>query len=347
MIEDFENFVQIDESFIVVLDSRNATTVHSQNGDNSDLTFKLQSPIQQPFNAINQKASVLNFTCPYSQYVINDTNNVLGISFDTTGTPYYNANYTAPYKSFYVKLKHGNYNAYTFITELVNQFNILSNRYGSQNPLGLFTISFDVQRHKYTLSNNTFYFFISQNLIFTNFFDTVFPSSSFYTIGDVMGFDNTQTYYSKPATESESLFSAPFSITMPYPVNFSGLQSFNIHIENIKTYNLPYQAKNLILSKNNLQEFQNYSKGNIACSIPVNCDPMEIIFYEKIGQFAFSIKDEQIDTLRINLRDDLGNLLQLNGQNWNMTIEFILTKHVEKKTRNFYSILQNPYPRFE
>jgi len=341
MIEDFENFIQVDESFIVVLDSRNATTINSQNGDNSDMTFNLQTPIQQPYNAINLKASVLNFTCPNSQYVINDSNNVLGISFDTRGTPFYNPNYTCQYDAFYILLNNGNYNAYTFITEMTNQFNILSNRYG--NSLGIFTILYDTNTNKYTLVNDTFFFYISQNVVFANFFDTVFPKESFYTIGDVMGFDNTKTYPSAPATYN----GPPFSIVMPYPVNFGGLQNFNIHIENIKTYNLPYQSKNLILSKNDLQEYQNYSKGNIACSIPVNCAPMEVIYYQKSSSFAFSLKDDLLDTLRITLRDDLGDMLQLNGQNWNMTIEFILTKHIEKKTRNFYSILSNPYPRFE
>jgi hypothetical protein len=345
MIEDFENFVQVEESFLVVLDSRNATEENSSYGYNSDLSFKLQTPIIQPVNSLNLKANVLNFTCPNSQFVINETNNVLGISFDTEGTPYYNANYTCQYDAFYILLNVGNYNSYTFITELTNQFNIISNRYN--NSLGGFSVSFDTITNKYSLHNNTFYFFISQNVIFDNFFETVFPKDSFYTIGDVMGFDNTKTYFSTPASQSGNLFSAPFSISLPFPVNFSGLQNINIHIENLKTHNVPYQAKNFILSKNNNQEYQNYSKGNIAASIPVNCKPMGVIFYDKIGQFSFSVKDEQLDTIRIALRDDLGNLLNLNGQNWNLTIEFILTKHIEKKTRNFYSILSNPYPRFE
>lgn len=343
MIEDFENFVQVDESFLVVLDSRNATDNNSTYGYNSDLTFNLQTPIIQPINAINLKANVLNFTCPNSQFVVNETNNILGISFDTTGTPFYDPNFTSPYDSYYLQLNVGNYNAYTFMTEFVNKFNILSNAYGN---LGICSLSYNTITNTYTLVNDTFYFFISQNLIFTNFFESGFTKDSFYTIGDVMGFDNTKVYNSI-ATEVNGSLVAPFTLNFPFPVNFSGLQNLNIHLENIKTYNVPYQAKNFILSKNKKQEYQNYSKGNLACSIPVNCKPMEIIFYEKMGQFSFTVKDEQLDTLRIALRDDLGNLLQLNGQNWNLTLEFILTKHIEKKTRNFYSILSNPYPRFQ
>lgn len=346
MIEDFENFIQVDESFLVVLDSRNATEENSTYGYNSDLTFKLQTPIIQPVNAINLKANILNFTCPNSQFVVNETNNILGISFDTTGTPYTNTGYTSQYINYYVQLNVGNYNAYTFQNEFLNELNLLGIAYGS---LGNFVFEYDTLTNRYALVNSDFYFYIFQNIIFTNSnFNQVFPTDALYRIGDVIGFDNTKKYSSSLTYDSiTSTYVLPYRIQFPFPANFSGLQNLNIHIDNIKTYNVPYQAKNLILSKNNFQEYQNYSKGNLACSVPVNCKPMEIIFYEKMGQFAFTVKDEQLDTIRISLRDDLGNLLQLNGQNWNLTLEFILTKHIEKKTRNFYSILSNPYPRFE
>jgi hypothetical protein len=349
MIEDFENFIQTDESFLVVLDSRNATVDNTTNGDNSNLTFNLQTPIKQPINTINFKASVLNFTCPNSQYVINDTNNYLGISFDTSGTPYSNATYGAQYLSFYVKIPNGNYNAYTFSKQLIIELANLSRLFGPEGSglfgLGVFGVSYNETTSKFTIINDTYYFFISQNIIFNQFYNVNFNEKIFYTIGDVMGFNNTKTYKSAPFFEGTLL--PPFGIELPYPVNFGGLQNINVHIENLKTYNLPYQAKNLVLTTNNKQEYQNFSKGNIACSVPVNCKPMEVIFYQKTSDFAFTIKDEQIDVITIALRDDLGNLLKLNGQNWNMTLEFILTKHTERKTRNFYSILSNPYPRFE
>lgn len=347
MIEDFENFVQVDESFLIVLDSRNATEDNSTYGYNSDLTFKLQTPIIQPVNAINLKADVLNFTCPNSQYVINESNNVLGISFDTTGTPYTNTGYNALALSFFVPIPPSNYNAYTFIDVMVDVFTDLTDIFGF---FGNFSIQYSPLTNRFTLINDTYYFFIDQNILFSStFYPAIFKvDSGLLRIGDVMGFDNAKTYTSTPVSQSGNSYSAPFFIAMPFPVNFSGIQNINIHVENFKTFNVSYQAKNLILTKNkNTQEYDNNSRTNIACSIPVNCKPMEVIFYDKIGQFAFSVKDEQIDTIRITLRDDLGNLLQLNGQNWNLTLEFILTKHIEKKTRNFYSILANPYPRFE
>jgi hypothetical protein len=364
MIEDFENFIQVDDSFIVVLDSRNCTINNSTNlADNSNLTFNLQTPIIQPVNTLNLKASVLSFTCPNSQYVINNTNNTIGISFNIAGTPLVNfPSYQAPvangFEAFYVTVANGNYNPYTFSTALVNSFNILSDRYPYNNgpSLGIFSLDYNEITGRFSLANDRYYFYVSQNRIFNQFFNDVFPSSVFYTIGDVMGFDNTQVYTSTPVLDSSGnviidgttgLPKTPYTLNFPYPVNFGGIQNINIHIENLKTYNIPYQSKNFVLQKNNLQEFSNFSKSNIACSIPVNCPPMSVIFYQKIGQFDFTVKDETIDKLQIVLRDDLGNYLQLNNQNFNLTIEFVLLKHIEKKTRNFYSILSNPYPRFE
>jgi len=348
MIEDFENFIQTDESFLVVLDSRNATNDYSQkNGDNSNLSFKLQTPIIQPVNAINIKASVLNFTCPNSQYIINDTNNAIGISFDTSGTPYTNPSYEFAYTDLIVPLATGNYNRITFLSQLKTQLDLLANRFGTnQYSFGIFTVYFDETTNRISITNDRFYFFISQNVIFNKVFPTLkFDTSKFYTIGDVIGFDNTKTYKSFQIQNNDSTYS--YVLFFPFPVNFGGLQNLNIHFENFKTYNVPYESKNFVLQKNSNQEFSNYSKANIACSVPVNCSPMEVIFYQKIGTYAFTVKDEQIDTITIALRDDLGNFLRLNGQNWNMTIEFILTKHTERRTRNFYSILNNPYPVFE
>ena len=342
MIEDQENLIEIENSFIVVLDSRNASLNNSPDAYNSDLTFNLQTPILAPPNLTNSTASILCFTCPNSQYVVNNLNNLLGISFNSTGSIYSNTGYTAPYTDFYVKLRVGNYNVNTFQTELLYQLNVISTKY---NISGNFSMSYNNNTYQYTLQHDTWYFYISQNIIFTNF-DTSFPNNSFFTIGDIMGFDNTQKYTSYTTNIPVSLL-PPFAITFPYPTNFGGLNNINIHLENIKTDNVPYQVQNKVLQINNKQEYLNFSKRNIATSVPINCNPNEVIYYQKLGSFEFSIKDEIIDNLRISLRDDLGNLIQLNNQQWNMTIEFNFKKLVQRKTRNFFSILSNPFPQYQ
>lgn len=343
MIEDQDNLIEVDNSIIIVLDSRNATSNNSPNAYNSDLTFNLQTPIIAPPNLINSTASILCFTCPNSQYVVNDLNNTLGISFNTTGTSYINNGYTAQYTDFYVTIANGNYNATTFKTALENRLNYILSRYGID---GNFSMTYLTNTYQLTLQHSLYYFYVSQNVVFSTFADNF--NSTFFTIGDIIGFDNTKIYKTNPvAFDMNNNAIPPYNLTFPYPTNFGGLNNINIHLDNIKTDNVPYQVQNKVLQINNKQEYGNFSKRNIATSVPVNCNPNEVIYYQKLGSFEFSIKDEIIDNIRITLRDDLGNLIQLNGQNWNMTIEFNFTKLIQRKTRNFFSILQNPFPVYQ
>ena len=64
------------ESFLVVLDSRNATTFN--NGDwKSDVTFDLQDSIRQSIDTISMQVVISSFTCPVSFYQINVSNNLI------------------------------------------------------------------------------------------------------------------------------------------------------------------------------------------------------------------------------------------------------------------------------
>ncbi len=96
------------ESFLIVLDSRNATTYN--NGDlMSDITFDLQDAIQiDPKTTIECSITVLSFVCPVSFYQINNTNNILMLSI---------ANVIHK-----ILIPYGNYNSSTFI----NYFKTLS-----------------------------------------------------------------------------------------------------------------------------------------------------------------------------------------------------------------------------
>ena len=53
-----------------------------------------------------------------------------------------------------------------------------------------------------------------------------------------------------------------------------------------------------------------------------------------------------IDKLDIQLTDDLGNLIQLNNQHYNLVLEFTVTRLQHKKTRNFFEIMNNPFPKY-
>ena len=317
MLEDVDNLIEVEERILLSLDSRNATVLN--NGYNlSDITFKFIEPFIQPHNALNIKGSVISFSCPNSQYIINSTNNAFYFTLQSSLGPF----------DHQVILVNGNYNASTFITMFINQLNT----YASPNYPNQWSMTVNSNTFQYTLVNAYYSF-------------TIHPFQSFLgnnvlisRIGDVIGFDNTQTYVST-LTSSNT-----YSYTFPFPCNFGGLNSFNIRIPNIKTHSLQYlNATNQTIYNSTLITNTNQ---NIAISIPVNCNPGEVIYFSKIANFEFLIQEEIIDKIDIQLTDDLGNFIQLNNQHWNLTLEFCITRLQHRKTRNFFEIIHNPFPQF-
>jgi len=123
---DIDNLITLKDSFIVVLDSRNASQY--LNGDyNSSVRFLFEEGMYFPDNNIQITCSVLNFICPNSIYIINETNNLLSLTIVGVTTNYY--------------ITYGNYNATNFITYLLS---IL--------PTG-FTISLNSVTNMFTLTH--------------------------------------------------------------------------------------------------------------------------------------------------------------------------------------------------
>ena len=71
-------YVLVNESFLVILESRNANS-HLNDSFNSSIYFEFQDPIQQDDYTILKSCSVLNFSVSNSIYNINETNNYLFI----------------------------------------------------------------------------------------------------------------------------------------------------------------------------------------------------------------------------------------------------------------------------
>ena len=100
---DTNELITVKNSFLVMLDSRNAT--RWINGSwNSSVYFEFDEPIRIPRDTIQCQCSVLSFSCPNSLYVVNETNYLLSITLN--GTLH---NYNIPF---------GNYNAVNFISTL-------------------------------------------------------------------------------------------------------------------------------------------------------------------------------------------------------------------------------------
>ena len=124
------------ENFLVVLDSRNATTL--QNGSyNSSIYFDFNEPIRMPKNCLKMMCSVLHFQAPNSIYNINENNNILYITMNSIKTTYI--------------LQKGLYNCNNFMTYLLS---ILPSS---------FSISINTITNKFTFINTTYEFIISGN----------------------------------------------------------------------------------------------------------------------------------------------------------------------------------------
>jgi hypothetical protein len=258
-----------------VLDSRNATTYYNDSW-NSSVKFEFEEPIRLAKNFITMTCSVFTFTCPNSIYNINETNSYLSLTVNGITT-----NYTITY---------GNYNANTFMTQLISQI-------GSN-----FSITFNTLNNIFTLSHTIYNFTIN----------------STSTIYNIMGFNLNTTYNSVSK-----------SLVMPYTCNFNGVQSINIFFDNLNTKNI---------------DSFNKSSSSIIQSIPVDGTLQQITFL-KTQDFHFKISQEEIDFIKIDIKDDLENSINFNNQHWNLSLYFTQVEDISRfhYNTNFNSILNYGY----
>jgi hypothetical protein len=102
---DIDDLITLKDSFILVLDSRNASQ-YLNDTYNSSVRFLFEEGMYFPSNNIQITCSVLNFICPNSIYIINETNNLLSLTINSVITNYY--------------ITYGNYNASNFMTYLLS-----------------------------------------------------------------------------------------------------------------------------------------------------------------------------------------------------------------------------------
>jgi hypothetical protein len=83
---------------------------------------------------------------------------------------------------------------------------------------------------------------------------------------------------------------------------------------------------------------------NIIQTIPVDSNRSRIMFY-KTTVYAFTIKEEVIDYIRITNTDDIGESIDWNIQHWNMTLYFTVYEDIErfKTIKTFNNILTTGY----
>jgi hypothetical protein len=360
MIEDSTDYYQVEEKFLVVLDSAIPsevgnideyntpflqTRINNSLTNKSDLKFDLQYPIQKSSEDIQLKCSVKSAVFPNSQYVINSTNSYFAVGLlDSTYTPIINANLV-------VEIPVGNYSTeslrQTLQSAMQNEFD--DNGYDEV----IWTVGYDTIKSEYVFS------FTTTSVDISEFFISFQPADiATYTavsqLGTVIGFLNDYRYYSNYKIEALST-NAVFSyvskkITANYPSNVSGLRSFNVVLKNyhtssipIRPYNSQFGFKNSILNSSfNNSDYQQFYRQNIICNVSCNANPMDYIFYEKSSDFYIDLKEPFLSRFHILLTDNYGNLLELNNQDWTIVLEISLLKKKEFKTKSFYEYLSNP-----
>lgn len=195
---------------------------------------------------------------------------------------------------YHLKFKHGNYTASSFMKQFLLTV-----------PIG-FNISMDPQTNQFT---------ITYNMVFT-----IYPCTLLSILG---GLNDSQHLILYSSNNNNSL-------TMPYPCNFAGLNSFNIKCNNIRT--------------NNLDSFDKLSTSSVIASVPVNASQNGIIYYEKRNDFEFEVKENIIESLDISLEDDLGNFINFNNQHWNLVIQVnYIIETYKDITTSFNDILNYGY----
>lgn len=131
-----DNCITTEQSFVVVLDSRNATSI--LNGSfNSIVIFDFEEPIVHKYDSVMFSCCVNSFTCANSIYIINENNSLLSITVNGITTNYI--------------ILYGNYNAQTFATQLISQIGLT------------FSITINNINNIFTLSNTQNNFSINSN----------------------------------------------------------------------------------------------------------------------------------------------------------------------------------------
>jgi hypothetical protein len=144
-----------------------------------------------------------------------------------------------------------------------------------------FIITYDNVKNKFTFTHATN--------------DFMFMSSS--TCLQILGFNNNETIASNP--------SASLSLTSVNCVNVYSIKTIQVN-SNLITYNINKVQKN------------NFC---ILCSVPITCTPFSLIEYINRTNFKTNLFLNRISNIKIKLTDDNGNLIDLNGCHYSLTIQ--------------------------
>ena len=182
---------------------------------------------------------------------------------------------------------------------------------GNYNAFTLLTILNTIDNKiTFTLNNSNGKYSISSNFPFS------LLSSS--TLTKIIGVELKTTYNAIIDIHNK------YNLNFPFAVNLLGTRNIFIKC-------------NLILE--NLQTKTNDNQ--TLKSIPVNVPPFGLILYNNIENIESLVKNSQIDNLNIEIYDDEDNLINMNNQDWSITLELKTTLQVTYNTQSIDEYLNN------
>lgn len=131
-----------------------------------------------------------------------------------------------------------------------------------------------------------------------------------YSIGNVLGF-NSNTINTSVGTSN------PYTLTPPNLLNLMGIKKINIFSSNIEITN--YCSNN----------DGSTSHTSLLAVIPVDVATYSLINYHNYSNFRTLIKNNSIDNINLQLKDENNNLINFNGISYTIT----LLLHIERKLK--------------
>ena len=189
--------------------------------------------------------------------------------------------------SYSINILFGIYNVNTLAKEIKTEIDALNTQHGHDGDL---TVT-------YLTKTNKFYFFHSHHQ---------FSFLSTSTCFEILGFKDGQTYTSSP---------------LPFQNHKHELTS-TISINLFTIRNIYIESPNFIL--NNINSV-NHNNNNLLCAIPIKGTPNSIIFYEDLTKHLIHNLNN-LTTLRIQLKDQDGALINFNGCHYSITLEITIIK---------------------
>ena len=159
-----------------------------------------------------------------------------------------------------------------------------------QTNLPRTTVSYSTITGKYTFTNTTYNFIIK---------------SQFSTCLELIGCNQTNDIYNTSVLKSYTSY---------IPANLSPRQCICV-TSNLTTNNINNQVGN---------------NRSILCSIPINCQPFSLIVYENKADAKFDLYTNNINYINIRLTDQNNNIINLNGQNFSITLQLDIIKFIDE-----------------